>query len=794
MQGNTKSAVEFLEKWKAEGPWALTCISPDKKGIATATFKASEKKAMSQWIEKFNGDRNIYFHVNAFKGDLKTKANKEEIEAAEWLHIDIDPAEGQDLREERERALSMLTDRLPKGIPDPTVIVFSGGGYQGFWKLDKPFAIDGDLAKAEEFELYNKRLEQIFGGDHCHNVDRIMRLPGTVNIPDAKKRKKGRVEETATLLQFTKNEYSIDKFKKAAGVQVQSSGSSRDGGNYGYELNIPGNVERIQDLSELDQWNVPDRIKVVIAQGSHPDQPKEKDNSRSAWLFDCVCGLVRQNVPDHVIYSLLTDPDWGISSSVLELRGGGDKYARRQIKRAKEWCDDPALTKMNDRHAVIGNIGGKCRIIEEIEDEVLNRSRITISSFEDLRNRYSNQMIQIGMKDNEPIKMSLGKYWLMHPMRRQYETMKFMPQGDQPGVYNLWRGFNVEPVPGDCELYLNHIRDNVCSGVESYYEYMVKWMARAVQNPATPGEVAIVLRGGKGAGKGTVPKIFGRLFGRHYLQVANPSHLVGNFNAHLRDVIFLFADEAFFAGDKKHESVLKMLVTEDSIPIEAKGVDVESYPNYVHLMMAANDPHVIRASGDERRYFVLNVGEEKKQDASYFGNIHKQMENGGYEALLYYLQSIDLSDFEVRNVPQTDALQEQKLLSMDITEEWWFRKLQDGRVLDMDAQWERDVACDSVIQDFTSYAEKWKFSRRGNETALGKFLARVCPHVVKSQRRVTVEEEGEMGRPVRVARRLYYYDLGSLDKCRESWDKLYGKTQWPDPIQLDLDQPESNPF
>lgn len=797
MQGDTKRAIEFLKKWEPEGPWVLTAISPDKKSITTESFTSSREKEMSQWVGRFNGERNIYFSVNVVmernSERSSFKAVKEEIKEARWLHVDVDPADGQDIREERERVLASFTEKLPKGLPDPTVIIFSGGGYQAFWRLEKPILIDGDIKKAEEFELYNKRLEQIFGGDHCHNVDRIMRLPGTINIPDAKKRKKGRVEELAMLLQFTPKSYDISEFKKAAAVQTGSS--IREGGEYGDTLDIPGNVERIQDLSELDAWNVPDRLKVIIAQGHHPDQPKEKDNSRSAWLFDCVCGLVRNNVPDHVIYAILTDADWGIAASVVELKGGADRYARRQIKRAKEWCEDPNLTKMNDRHAIIGNIGGKCRVIEEIEDEVLNRSRITLSSFEDLRNRYSNVQVQVGSTDKgAPIYMALGKYWLQHPMRRQYETMKFMPMGDKPGVYNLWRGFNVEPRPGDCQLYLDHILHNVCSGREEYYEYLIQWMARAVQFPASPGEVAIVLRGGKGAGKGTVAKIFGRLFGRHYLQVANPSHLVGNFNAHLRDVLFLFADEAFFAGDKRHESVLKMLVTEDSIPIEAKGVDVESYPNYVHLMMAANDPHVIRASGDERRYFVLNVGENKKQDAKYFAAMHKQMENGGYEALLYFLQSIDLSDFEVRSVPQTDALQEQKLLSMGIDEEWWYRKLQNGRILDQDATWTRDVLCDAVIQDFTQYAEKWKFSRRGNETALGRFLSRVCPHIMKTQRRITVEEYDPDGRTRRVAKRAYHYDFGSLDKCREAWDALYGKNEWLNPVQLDLDQPEEEPF
>lgn len=793
MQGDSKKSVEFLEKWSPAGPWVITSISTDRKGISTATFMPTQKKEALAWLNKFNGDRNIYFHVNTPKGNLTSKANKEDIATAEWLHVDIDPAEGQDLQEERVRALGMLTDRLPKGMPDPTVILFSGGGYQAFWKLKEPVRIDGDIKAAEEFELYNKRLEQIFGGDHCHNVDRIMRLPGTVNVPDAKKRKKGRVEELAVLLQFTNNVYDLSQFKRAQAVQ--SSGPSRDGGEYGVTVDIPGNVERIQDLSELDQWNVPDRVKVIIAQGMHPDQPKKDDNSRSAWVFDCVCSLVRCNVPDHVIYSLLTDPDWGISSSVVELKGGGDRYCRRQIKRAKEYCEDPHLTMMNDRHAIIGNIGGKCRVIEEIQDDVLHRARITLSSFEDLRNRYSNKMIQVGTTDKGlPIMVPLGKYWINHHMRRQYDTMKFMPQGDQPGVYNLWRGFNVEPIPGDCSLYLQHILENICGGNDVYYEYIIKWMARAVQTPASAGEVAIVLRGGKGTGKSLFATMFGRLFGRHHLHVANPSHLVGNFNAHLRDVILLFADEAFFAGDKRHESVLKMLITEDSIPIEAKGVDTEPYPNYVHLIMASNDPHVIRATGDERRYLVLDVGEKNKQDKSFFKALIAQMEGGGFEALLYYLQSVDLSDFQVRDVPDTNALQEQKLLSMGVDEEWWFRKLQNGRILDQDPQWERDVSCDAVTQDYTLYAEKWKFNRRGNETALGRFLTRVCPHIGKAQRRVTVEEYDERGGTRRVARRSYYYDFGTLDKCRESWCKIYGHIDWQDPVQLDLDQPDPEPF
>ena len=780
MEGNSKASVEFLQKWNSEGPWVLTAIQTDRKKIETRTFYPKDSADCVQWLDLYNGTRNIYFHVNPCVKDMKSKAHKEDIKAGVWLHIDIDPEKGADITEERERALGLLTDKLPKGIPKPTVIVFSGGGYQGFWKLSKEIIVDGDVKKCEDFELYNKRLEQVFGGDHCHNIDRIMRLPGTINVPDPKKLKAGRVEELALCFEFNKNVYDISEFRKAQGVQIDS----HQGGEYGVTVNIPGNVERVQDLSELDEWNVPDRVKVIIAQGRHPDQPKEGDNSRSAWVFDCICQLERAGVPDEVVYAIMTDPDWGIAESVLESKNP-QKYAIRQMTRAKEHVEDPSLRKMNERHAIIGNIGGKCRVIEEVEDDVMGRSRLTISSFEDVRNRYSNIHVAVGQdKEGKPINVPLGKYWIGHPMRRQFDYMRFMPEGDKAGVYNLWRGFSVEPKPGNCELYLSHLKDNVCGGDEGHYDYLIKWMARAVQFPASPGEVAVVLRGGKGTGKSLMAKIFGQLFGRHHLHVANPSHLVGNFNAHLRDVICLFADEAFFAGDKKHESVLKMLVTEDSIAIEQKGVDVETYPNYIHLIMAANDPHVIRASGDERRYFVLEVGEEAKQNKKYFGDLVDQMEEGGLEALLFHLQNIELEGFQVRDVPQTDALQEQKLLSMSVDEEWWFRKLQNGRLVDTDASWTRAIPCDAIVSDFTSYAEKWKFSRRGNETALGRFLTRVCPHVERTQKRVTIDVYNEEDRRnERKKKRLYFYDFGTLDQARKAWEKIYGKVSWETEIE-----------
>ena len=76
--------------------------------------------------------------------------------------------------------------------------------------------------------------------------------------------------------------------------------------------------------------------------------------------------------------------------------------------------------------------------------------------------------------------------------------------------------------------------------------------------------------------------------------------------------------------------------------------------------MSSNNEWVIPAGADARRYFVVTVSDAHKQDHSYFARIARQMDSGGREALLEHLLNRDLSSFNVRNVPQTDALADQK--------------------------------------------------------------------------------------------------------------------------------------
>jgi hypothetical protein len=280
----------------------------------------------------------------------------------------------------------------------------------------------------------------------------------------------------------------------------------------------------------------------------------------------------------------------------------------------------------------------------------------TLTDFRDFQNKYRVEI----MHDSEGTMVPRGKWWLGHPERRQYGGVVYAPNATPTDQLNLWTGWSCQQREGDCKLYLDHLRDNICSGKPEYYDYLLNWMAHAVQHPEKQGEVAVVLRGNEGVGKGVCATQFGQLYGPHFLHVSQRKHLTGHFNAHLQQCSMLYVDEAFFAGDREHEGVLKALITESTLMIEPKGVNAYAAPNYIHVIMASNNEWVVPAGATARRYFVLDVSDAKKQDTEYFNAIVAQMDNGGRAALLHLLLTRDLSGFNVRKVPLTAALGRQK--------------------------------------------------------------------------------------------------------------------------------------
>lgn len=319
-------AFGFLHQYCPTGPWVLSAKKGKNDPFKTRTFRPETEAAGRAWVERLNLDgHHIYFMVNAPMRDLDKKAKKEDVRDMVVLHLDIDPKAGEDPAAARAAAIAAL--EKADHAPPPSIMIDSGGGVQALWFLDAPLPIDGSIPGAEDAELYNQYLEEKLGGDRCHNLDRVLRLPGTINW----KRDHGREPRLAELLQFHNDRrYPLAEFTAA----TRRRGSPQAG---------QAEVQLDRVPPPIDLETLPDavslRTRMLIVQGCDPDE-QGRYGSRSEPLFAVCCELVRAGCDDDTIAAVIMDPDHGISGSVLDKRGGALRYAARQIARAREFAHD----------------------------------------------------------------------------------------------------------------------------------------------------------------------------------------------------------------------------------------------------------------------------------------------------------------------------------------------------------------------------------------------------------------------------------------------------------------------
>lgn len=384
--------------------------------------------------------------------------------------------------------------------------------------------------------------------------------------------------------------------------------------------------------------------------------------------------------------------------------------------------------------------------------------------------------------DEEPIykisKRQATLAWLERDQTRRYEEIMLDPTNSAgPEVYNLWKGFSVRPAQGDWSLFQRLIHEDFCRGDAHLSDYLFKWMAFAVQHPERQAEVSVVLRGIKGVGKGCFGKFLGRLFGPNYTAIAQRGQLTGRFNAHMEGCIVMFVDEGYWAGDREAEGVLKSLITEPTIAIEQKNVDVKNVPNRLHLIISSNEDWVVPARGMERRFFVLDLATHNAQKKAVFDPLHAQMEReGGDAAMLYDLLRMDISDFDIRRAPGTLALREQMVSSFPPLEAWWFERLQEGTLMHRSGKSWGEIGTDTLYDSYRKNIMGHVLTKQQFRQSLDKL---VPGGIGKVRQKVTVGEH---------VTRTYVYKFPSLAACRDHWDRIHNMPFDWDQIEEDEDE------
>lgn len=186
---------EWLERLYASSPGYFS-ITPFLKGKGTpessswlSTSQSDLDKA-ARAIERAKDKANLYLSIGTHESPQRTRGGESTVVSIPGLWADLDigelghkPASLPNPPDE-ETALSIV-----EGLPEPSMLMHSGGGLQAIWLFQSPWVFDSNADRTEA-----KRVVQEWGNlleekgrllefhvDKVADLARILRVPGSLN-------------------------------------------------------------------------------------------------------------------------------------------------------------------------------------------------------------------------------------------------------------------------------------------------------------------------------------------------------------------------------------------------------------------------------------------------------------------------------------------------------------------------------------------------------------------------------------------------------------------------------------
>ena len=330
LKPSPQKAIEWLQWLNAGEKIYLEHISSQGAARPKGKFyQGNEAASAARFVAANNSDelqRNLHFVPNGeFLEGKRIKAN---LKAVRFLHVDLDCKDYPGTEDEQSnKIIGLLIEQKvrPKGIPHPTTIWFTGGGYQALWRLAESI----DIEEAEE--LNRSLLIALQGGAGTHDAGRLLRLPWTKNWLNDKKRAAGREPKLAFPLDPLNTNSPPVSYKVADFTirRVKKEANSRS-----------GPVSSQVAVPDFDALPLPENLNDIVPDNpvwfeailSGENPPDKNYDSRSELVFGAVLWLLSKDVEPGYVLSIITHPDLGISGHVLDDPNPA-KYGRRQVER-----------------------------------------------------------------------------------------------------------------------------------------------------------------------------------------------------------------------------------------------------------------------------------------------------------------------------------------------------------------------------------------------------------------------------------------------------------------------------
>jgi hypothetical protein len=723
-------------------------------------------------VNKSDDHLDFYFACAEYKTADNRKADN--VEGARGVWLDFDCGEDKDTdnkgyltKEMVQAAINSFCIKFK--LDKPTHIVDSGNGLHVYWLFD-------NIVYREKWQKAAKKLKALtiadnlkVDGSRTADIASVLRIPGTMNNKSTTPKPVRLIYanddliNAETMLQAIDDAYNTAVSQKPT-INKNTTKADSTQSEAPDLKRLKSALKALSPDCEEDIWKLRRLAPMAKAAAEHPeiaDQMRELAGDWSsgelagspsvAWSTAGKNGGLKGEAAFEIEWNRFTKSNYAGNATTLNTiyydamevgwNAPKEEFTAVNDDVIKADGDEPldALQMIQKQYGLL-NLQGKLYTFDQYRLETTAgqpAQKLELSGQSDAT-LLLKRAIKAKFPNSEDRKIAAE--FFVSPETTYYEGVEFNPKSNNKNYLNLWVGPYRKAKKGNKQLILAFLFNVICDGDENSYNYLINYIAHALQKPEEKPGVMIILMGGQGIGKGTLGRIIQKIWPSTYLQVSNIDAITGNFNGALERSYFVFMDEALFAGDRKSSDALKSLVTEPLILINEKHQPARQTKSYHRFIAATNAMHLKHTDNDDRRDFVLQVSERHKNDHNYWNELDHEMNHGGIEAFMYDLQERDLTNFNVRAKPSTAALMEQKLMSLGPIERWWHNCLEYGEVevisehgnIIMSGQWTDFHETSSLVKYVMEFSGG-KLFRKPTPKDIVSTLTKICPSITKGQ-------------------------------------------------------------
>jgi len=245
-------------------------------------------------------------------------------------------------------------------------------------------------------------------------------------------------------------------------------------------------------------------------------------------------------------------------------------------------------------------------------------------------------------------------------------------QNTPESIFNIFTGFlhqyKEDFVPDEkiVDTFRNMYKEILCNNVEKSFEFEMKKLAHMIQRPEIKTEAVSIFKAGQGVGKSFLLMFLMKyVFGKHLsITIYDQKQLTNKFNSHLMGKLFCILEEGVDLGNANDISMFKGMIRAPIINIEYKGINVfDAMDCCMNFFIATNNDYNRLLGESDERTANFNICNEKyKRNTKYFGEMSSILNNyKAGENIFHYLANMDISEFDVRDVPENEEKLRKKI-------------------------------------------------------------------------------------------------------------------------------------